>query len=181
MEKAQNPKIEPEQFGGVSEPSEEDVRELESVLSNADDIVELRGKSVKIGWIRRGTLRKISSVMNDKSVSEDKITCKCAAAAVLNSYWKIKFFWGLLWRYYYYIKQYSDSELTPILALVKKKVPALEYYVATILLTEVKDTTMAMIRQEAEAIRAAQITAQAGKSASARRGSQNPSESAESR
>lgn len=173
--------INPEQFGGVSEPNEEDVQELESLLSNADDIVELRGKSVKIGWIRRGTLRKISSVMNSKSVSEDKITCMCAAAAVLNGYWKIKFFWGWLWRYYYYFKQYSDAELTPILAIVKKKVPQIEYCVATILLTEAKGSMMAMTRQEVEAIRAAQITAQAGKSASARRGSQNPSESAESR
>mgnify|MGYP000113932552 FL=1 len=45
---------------------------------------------------------------------------KCAAAIVLNGYWKILFFYWFLWRWFFYVMQYSDEELLPLIETGKK-------------------------------------------------------------
>ena len=51
-------------------------------------------------------------------------------------------------------KKYTDTELTDIIAICKKKVESqkLEYLSATMFLTGMKDTIMTMTRKEAERI-----------------------------
>lgn len=39
----------------------------------------------------------------------------------LNGYWKIKFLYPFLWRWFFYIKQYGDHELMKVIAVGKKK------------------------------------------------------------
>jgi hypothetical protein len=67
---------------------------------------------------------------------------------VLNSFWAIKLWYWLKWRWFYYVKQYNENELTELLNLGKKKVPLDEYYTNTILLTALKDTSMMMKKTE---------------------------------
>lgn len=103
----------------ITLPTPEDERLLNDVLEDSVDYVEVRGKKYGISWLKRGTIRKFTSTMQ-KSGNDDKISCQCAAAIILNGYWKIKFFYPFLWRWFFYIKQYGDHELMKVIAVGKK-------------------------------------------------------------
>jgi hypothetical protein len=110
------------------------------------------------------------------------VGCKCLAAARLNGYFKIKFLWWFLWRFYFYIRQYRDLEIAEAVALIKKKaIAALAVYsLNTTLLIETRETVMKMNRAEAKATLQELSTDSLGKSVKSDRGSQNPSASSES-
>lgn len=129
----------------------EQEQELNSIAENTPSVVMVGKKKVKVEWLRRGTLRKFTDIMLDKRDdldSESKVTCKLAAVVVLNGYWKIKFYYPLLWRWYYYIKQYTDEQLLPIIDEGKKKVQLQEYYMIMMLSQGLKDTHKTMTREE---------------------------------
>lgn len=129
----------------------QDERELSSIANDEKDIVGKR----KIGWLKRGALRKFTSIMIDAKTdakSESQVSCKLAAVVVLNGFFKIKFFYPFLWRWYYYIKQYDDSVLLPIIEMGKKKVQLTEYYSIMMLAQGLKDTHQTMTREEASRI-----------------------------
>ena len=133
----------------MKQPNIEQQRELNDVLKNSVDYVMLRNKKCKIKWIKRYTIRRITDVMVAEG-NEDEVTAKCAALILLNGWWKIKLFFAFYWRILWY--KYSDTDLMPIVALGKKKAESQvqPYLIATISLTEMKDTMMMMNRQEAE-------------------------------
>ena len=135
----------------INIPTPEDEEQLNDIMEDRSTLVDLRGKKIPIGWLRRGTIRKFTDIMSKKG-NDDKVSCQAVAAIVLNGYWAIKFQWWLLWRWYYYIKQYGDNELGPIIAMAKKKIPVKAYFAATILLTAMKDTMMTMTKEEANNI-----------------------------
>lgn len=92
---------------------------LNSVVEDKKDIVEIRGRKFRIGWLRNRARRKLTDiVLNEKD--DSKVSSKCSAALVLNGYFKIKFFYWFLWRWFYYVMQYSDKELLPLVELCKK-------------------------------------------------------------
>lgn len=91
---------------------------------------------------------------------ENKVACKCAALLRLNGYWSIKFLYWLVWRWFYYIKQYTNDELYPYLEECKKKVPVMSYLMCTTLLTAMMDTKKQMNRAEVNRIQAEQLSAQ---------------------
>ena len=82
------------------------------------------------------------------------------ALMVLDGFWAIKLRYWMLWRWFYYIKQYGEEELTDLLNLGKKKVPLGEYYTNTMLLTALKDTSMMMKKTEVVTSLAARNTEQ---------------------
>lgn len=146
----------------ISQPTVADELFLNEVMENTPSFVELRGRKRKIEWLCRGTIRKFTSILL-KEGNDDKATCQAVAAILLNGYWSIKFFWWLKWRWFYYIKQYSDVELGPIIAEAKKKIPYRDYLAATILLTAMRDTMMQMTKAEADNILREQPTGKAGR------------------
>lgn len=95
----------------------------------------------------------------DAILADCKLACKAAAIIILDGYWKLKFWYWLLWRWFYYVKQYDNIQLMPILETGKKKVPLQQFYFITMSLTEAKDTLMRMRTEEAEAILREQSTA----------------------
>ncbi len=103
-----------------SQPTIEDERLLESVVDNEKETVLIRNRKFHFRDLNGWGLHKISKIMTDKG-NELLVGCKCLAAARLNGYFKIKFFWWLLWRWYAYIRVYTDVELTPAVNLIKKK------------------------------------------------------------
>lgn len=108
---------------------------------------------VGIGWLRKNTGRKVTSLLlnsrkDDKF--EDTVFAKAAAYIVLNGYFKIAFFHWFLWRWYYYIKQYDDSQLLPIIECGKKKAPQIPYFLGMAYLNGLKDTVVAMKRERAD-------------------------------
>lgn len=135
----------------MTEPTDKDKRTLDSIVENSKDYVEVRGRKWGVRWVRNRARRKVTSIINNEK-DEDKVVFKCVAALRLNGFFKIFFFYWILWRWYYYVKQYSEDDLVPFIDLCKKKVPVEGYLIATMLLTGMRDDTMNMTREEVSRI-----------------------------
>lgn len=141
---------------------------LSMINNDAEEVEILRTKKkYKIRWLKNGQLEKLTRLLlHKKSIDEQKTTgsevfdeifedtklaCKAAAIIVLDGYWKLKFRYWYLWRWFYYVREYDNIQLQKILEVGKKKVPLNQFYATIMSLTEVKDTLMRMRAKEVEA------------------------------
>lgn len=150
----------------LNEATNEDQRMLKSVTKNYADVVEVRGRKFKVKWMHPATADMITCLMLKKG-NDSKILSQGAALIVLNGFWKSHLFYWLLWRWFYYIKQYNSEELTPLFEMAQKKTQQHQvtaYLNATILLTALNDAKKTMTKEEAERTLRALSTANAGKS-----------------
>ena len=150
-----------------TQPTIEAEQELERVVDNDIDYIQLRKKRIGLRYLNKWGLHKISRIMTKEGGDELVIGCKCLAAARLNGYFKIKLFWWILWRWYAYIRNYTDLELHPAVDLIKKKVGvALALYsLNTTYLIGIRETIMKMNREEARATLQELSSDKTGKSA----------------
>jgi len=153
----------------VKQPSVEEQREYLSLYDNTPTVVSVLGtkKKYKIYWIKNVQIEYLTRLLirkgdtDDKDVEKDafdkiledtKIGCKAAAISVLNGYWKLKFYYWFLWRWMYYIRQYDNAQLQPLLEEMKKKIPLTQFLMLTMCLTGVKGSLMSMRTEEVERI-----------------------------
>ncbi len=152
----------------IEQPSVDAQQVYLSMISNDADEVEIlrTKKKYKVRWLKNGQLEKLSRLLlHKKSIDDDKTTgnevldailednrlaCKAAAIIVLDGYWKLFFRYWLLWRWFYFIRQYDNIQLHPILEVGKKKVPLNQFYATIMSLTEAKDSLMRMRAKEVE-------------------------------
>lgn len=130
----------------------EDEQALVAVVENEKTEVELRGHKLKIGWMHPATADWISALMS-KDGDENKVLAKCAALIRLNGFWKCHLFYWCVWRWYYYVRQYTSQELAPLFEVAQKKTAseaAPAYLNCTILLTALSTTKKQMTKREAE-------------------------------
>ena len=160
-----------------SQPSIDDERLLEEIVDNDCEYITIRDRRFGFHDLNGHGRHKISRILLKENTDEFAISCKCLAAAKLNGYFAIKFLWRFLWRWYYYVRQYSDSELIEAMALIKKKVAPEDYWRITMLQIGMRETVMQMNRREVSAFLQERSTGKAGKSAKSDHGSQNHSES----
>lgn len=164
----------------IDQPSKETERTYASIVDNDATIVTIPGtrKKYKIRWLRNGQLNKLTRLLIRKQDTDDKdgekddafqaivedgkIACKAAAIYILDGYWKLKFRYWFLWRWFYYIRQYHYYQLQPILDEGKKKIPLTQFLLATMSLTEAKATAMNMRMDEVERIRLELLTERQG-------------------
>ena len=160
MEESKEPKVE--------QPTIDAQQIYLSLISNdAEEVQILRTKKkYKVRWLKNGQLEKLTRLLlHKKTIDEEKTTgievldeiledtklaCKAAAIILLDGYWKIKFRYWLLWRWFYYIKQYDNIQLAPILDAGKKKVPQMQFLQTIMSLTEARDSLMRMRAKEVE-------------------------------
>ena len=153
----------------VEQPSVDAQQIYLSLIANDPEEVEIlrTNKKYKIRWLKNGQLEKLTRMLlHKKSVDESmttgsevmdailedtKLACKAAAIIILDGYWKLKFRYWFLWRWFYYIKQYDNIQLQKILEVGKKKVPLNQFYGTIMSLTEAKDSLMRMRAKEVEA------------------------------
>lgn len=133
----------------IEQPSDEMQALQKAVVENKADEVMLRNRKIKMKFIRAGVRSKLTDIYLNES-DESKVGAKCAAIVVLNGFWAIKLFYWFLWRWFFYIKQYTDEEYIPLMSMCKKKVGVENYFLLTTLLTGMKDTLMTMTRKETE-------------------------------
>ena len=157
----------------IKQPTVEGEKLLNEVIENNPDELEAFGRKWKIGYLRNGTKRKVTNILM-REKQEDKVSSKCTAALLLNGYFKIFFFYWILWRWLYYIKQVGDEELLPIMEYCKKKVDVESYCLVTIYLTEMRDTIMTMTREEVRHFLQERRGVQHGASEKSIQASQNP-------
>ena len=136
----------------IREASAEDEKALLAVTGNSADIVYVRGHKYKIKWLHPAIGDWVSALMS-KDGNDSKILSQSAALIVLNGFWRCHMFYWLLWRWFYYIRQYNAMELTPLFEMAQKKTAQQEapaYLNATILLTALSTTRKQMTKAEAE-------------------------------
>ena len=151
----------------VRQPDIEQQREYASLRDNSATVVHIRKKRYKLRWAKNGQISKLSKLLlegktdNEEPTAEEifkdieassKLSCKAAAVYILDGFWRLKFKYWFLWRWFYYIRQYDDSDLREVLEVGKKKVPLQQFCVTIMSLTEAKDTLMMMRTREAERI-----------------------------
>lgn len=158
----------------VRQPDEEVQKEQVDIIENTPDVVSVRGKDWKVYWMHPIAKLKITKIILSDNGDDQTINCKCAAVIMLRRNPMIFFFYWIVWRWFYYVKEYRDEELLPVINAAKKKVQLEEYLACTILLTEMKTTIMAMTRKEANHILQEQIMAQHGQSQKSTNTSANP-------
>ena len=125
-------------------------------------------KKYKLHWLRNGQIEKLSRLLVGKSkttdnedgekrdiqdaiLSDNKIACKAAAIFLLNRFWKLRLFYWMKWRWFYYVKEYGQTELFSIIAVgVKKKIVPPLYFETIMLLIGAKDSLMTMRTEEVE-------------------------------
>ncbi len=178
MAKNNNENVEPD----VKQPSLDAQRLYMAMVNNDPDEVGIlrTKKKYKIRWLKNGQLEKLTrlligvnrkkvpdgangtsgSYVMDAILEDAKLACKAAAIIILDGYWKLKLRYWLLWRWFYYVKEYDNIQLEPILEAGKKKVPQVQFFKTIISLTEAKDSLMRMRVEEVEAILREQSTEQ---------------------
>jgi len=138
----------------IEQPTDEYRRLLDNVIEAEPEEFEFRGKTRKMGWLHKGTVRKVSHVTS-KEKSPYKQHCKVCAIMLLNNVWKIRAFYWLLWRWWYYISDLDEVDILKVLDAGKKKVQREAFLLNTMLLTAMTDLMMTMTKEEAESIQAA--------------------------
>lgn len=136
----------------IKEATREDEQALVSVVNNEADIVEIRGHRIKVRWLHPAVTDWISALMA-KDGDDNKVLAKCAALIRLNGFWRCHMLYWIVWRWYYYIRQYTSTELTPLFEMAQKKTAQVEapaYLNATILLTALSNLKKQMTKAEAE-------------------------------
>ena len=154
----------------VNQPDEEAQRLYMSMVNNdAEEVTILRTKKkYKIRWLKNGQLEKLTRLLlHKKTIDEDettgsgvmdailedaKLACKASAIIILDGYWKLKFNYWWLWRYFYYIKQYDNIQLEPILSAGLNATPYISFLKTMSILVNQKTTQMRMTRKEAEKV-----------------------------
>lgn len=162
----------------VEQPSVDEQREYVSLRDNDATVVQVLGtkKKYKIRWLKNGQINKLSRLLIRKSDTDEKdgqndspldavlddtkLACKAAAIYILDGYWKLKFRYWFLWRWFYYIRQYDNDQLQPILDTGKKKVPLPQFLLTTMSLTEARVTLISMRTEEVERILQERATVQ---------------------
>ena len=152
----------------VEQPSVDAQQIYLSLISNDAEVVGIlrTKKKYKIRWLKNGQLEKLSRLLLHKKtidentttgsdvmdaiLEDNKLACKAAAIIILDGFWKIKFRYWYLWRWFYYIRQYDNIQLHDILEVGKKKVPLNQFYATIMSLTEAKDSLMRMRAKEVE-------------------------------
>ena len=113
-------------------------KELHSVVNDGVDLVNIRNKKYKIRWIKPGTQRKLSETIT-KYKDDDTLQYRCASLCILNNYFKILFFQWFLWRWFFFIKEYSPGEMKEVFEVSKKKIPQVESLLNMVLILGVTD------------------------------------------
>lgn len=166
----------------ISEATHEDEQALVSVVENEKTEVELRGHRIRIGWMHPGTADWVSALMS-KDGDEDKVLAKCAALIRLYGFWKSHLLYWFVWRWYYYVRQYTSIELTPLFEVAQKKTAAEAapaYLNAMIFLTALSTTKKQMTKEEARRTLQELRTASDGKSPRSTASTRDRSESSAS-
>ena len=154
----------------IEQPSLESQREYVSIRDNDATVVSVLGtkKKYKIRWLKNGQIDRLSRLLIRKGKTDDrdgqndspldaiiddsKLACKASAIYILDGYWKLKFRYWFLWRWFYYIRQYDNVQLQELLDEGKKKVPLTQFLMTSMSLTAARATLMNMRTEEADHI-----------------------------
>ena len=88
----------------------------------------------------------------DEVLGDGKLACKAAAIYITPGFFRLKLKYWLLWRWFYYVRQYDNSQLQPILSAGNGSTPYIDFLKTMSILSNQKTTQMRMRAKEAEAV-----------------------------
>lgn len=128
-------------------------------------------RKIKLREMHPGTIEKITQIWIERDLAtasiksgaevlkdlakEPYFAFKEAAAYYLNNDIKLRLFWPLLWRWWAF--RYTESQMEPIIAEGKKKLPLSAHYAIMVYSTDMRTDWMEMTKKEAEQYQAEQL------------------------
>ena len=86
---------------------------------------------------------------------------KQAALFMLNGYARIRLLYGIVWRWWAYVRQWEEWQLTDVIVAAKKKIPLRAYWTNMALTADMRNDWMTMTAKEAAQYQADAISAAA--------------------
>lgn len=150
----------------MKKPTLEQRKEYMSIVDDSATIVPIQGtkKKVTLRWLKPYTLERITKVWIERDMAsasledgaetlrdmckEPYFAFKEAALMILNHDLKIRFFYGIYWRWLAF--KYSEAQMAPIIVEGKKKLPLMAHYEIMAYLTDTRTDMVKMTKMEAE-------------------------------
>lgn len=159
----------------MEQPTIQDEKELMDINDDAKTIIEIprSKKKYKIGYMKPYAQERFTKFIleaepeapnSELSVLIDikkrsRLHHKSAAIIILNNWFKIKLFYPILWRWLFFVKEYTADQLTPIIIEGKKKMQVQAYSVNMAFLAMMMETVKTMTTKEAKAYQAELLSA----------------------
>lgn len=106
-------------------------------------------------WIERDVERPTDSASTLRSMcKEPYFAIKEAVILVLNGYWALRFIYPFKWRIWAYLRGYTESQMTVIIAEGKKKLQLMAHWNNMAFSVDMRTDWMKMTEREAEQYRA---------------------------
>lgn len=155
----------------MSQPSKNARREYENgIVNDAPTRVSIPGtkRTVSLRGIKPYTLEKLTDLWIEREATipddssetlrsmckEPYFSIKEACLMVLNTYWKIRLIYPLMWRIWAYVREYTDEQMLPIVMEGKKKLQLTAHWMVMAYSVDMRTDWMKMTAKEAEQYRA---------------------------
>ena len=158
----------------IKQPSLAGRAAYNDVINDLPALVPIPGtrRAVQVRGIKPYTLERLTRLWlsRDIRVAEDSsetlrelcrdpyFSIKQAALIVLNGYWRIRLLFPLLWRWWAYVRGYTEGQMTPIITEGKKKLPLTPYWMNMAFTADMRADWMKMTAKEAEQFRRELLT-----------------------
>lgn len=151
-------------------------KEYRTIVDDTPSVVRIpgTGRSVKIRGIKPYTLERLTDLWLERdaasapSDSAETLRSMCvepyfsvreACLIVLNSYWRIRLLYPLMWRIWGRWIGYTEEQMSPIIEEGKKKLPLAAHWRNMAFSTDMRTDWMKMTEKEAEQYRAELLSA----------------------
>ena len=151
-------------------------REYDEIVNDIPTKVQIPGtkKTVSLRGVKPYTIERLTRLWIERDTnalpedaastlksmcSEPYFAVKEALLFVLNDYWKIRLFHGIMSWWWGKMKGYTEEQMTPIILEGKKKLPLTAHWTNMAFSTDMRMDMVKMTRKEAEQYRAEQLSA----------------------
>lgn len=162
----------------MERPSIEERKEYFDIVRDVATVVAIPGtkKKVKLRGVKPYTMEALTALWIERDLAsvnvkdgsdvlkdmakEPYFAVKEACLFILNSYWKIRLVYPLMWRLWAYLKGYTDEQMMPIIAEGKKKLLLSAHWSIMAYSLDMRTDMMMMTKKEAEQYRAELLSAE---------------------
>ena len=154
----------------MKQPSLQARRELSDIMNDTPTVIAIPGtrRTVKVRGIKPYTIERLTALWLERDASiptdsgntlrslciEPYFAVKEALLFTLNSYWKIRLFYPLMWRIWAKWRGYTEEQMNPIIVAGKKKLPLTAHWMNMAFSVDMRDDWVKMTNTEADQYRA---------------------------
>ena len=133
-------------------------------------------KKVKLTATKPGTMRALTRLWLERDMAALKMenssdvlksmavsptfSVREACILILNSYWKLKLIYPLMWRWWAYVRGFTEAQMSPIIREGKKKLPLRAHYGNMVFSMDMREDMMTMTKKQAEQYQAELLLAE---------------------